>query len=213
MPTQKQLEANRLNARKSTGPRSIQGKARSSMNALKSGIDAKAQIIRGEKAANLEALKAEYYQRFRPTTPIQRMLVDTLIDCEWLLRRFRVCEAQLWEQGAGSAFRPDAALEAAQSFKGNADYFTRLQRRIDAAHRNYRNALHELRRQQAGEDHDPEPDPVPATLRRERTKPQNGFVPHHSPILDSPAPPNGQPALHLEPSPLGNLPDKTTPEF
>ena len=180
------------------------------MNAFKSGIDAKSQIIRGEKAANLEALKAEYYQRFRPTTPIQRMLVDTLIDCEWLLRRYRLCEAQLWEQGAESAFRPNADIEVAQAFKNNSDYFTRLQRRIDAAHRNYRNALQELRRQQAGEDHDPEPDPVPATTRKQTAKPHNGFVPHNHPIEDAPSLPNGQ-TLHPEPSLQDHHPDAETP--
>ena len=50
MASQKQTEANRLNAQKSTGPRSPEGKAASSMNALKSGIDAKSQIIRAASA-------------------------------------------------------------------------------------------------------------------------------------------------------------------
>ena len=45
MATEKQIAANRRNAAKSTGPRSPEGKARSSMNALKSGVDAEAEII------------------------------------------------------------------------------------------------------------------------------------------------------------------------
>ena len=72
MATLKQLEANRLNARKSTGPRTAEGKTRSSQNALKSGIDAQAQIIHGESVDNLKSLTAEYYHRFHPTTPEQR---------------------------------------------------------------------------------------------------------------------------------------------
>ena len=48
MASQKQTEANRLNAQKSTGPRSVEGKAASRMNALKSGIDARSNFIRGE---------------------------------------------------------------------------------------------------------------------------------------------------------------------
>jgi len=99
MATQKQLAANRLNAQKSTGPRSAEGKARSSMNALKTGIDANSLIIQHESPGRLEALADEYYDRFQPTTPEQRMLVDTLVDSEWLLRRFRRVEAQLWQQG------------------------------------------------------------------------------------------------------------------
>ena len=68
------------------------------MNALKTGIDAKTQIIRGEIYTALQELTAEYYDRFQPTTPDQRLLVDTLIDSEWLLRRFRAIETQLWEE-------------------------------------------------------------------------------------------------------------------
>ena len=87
--------ANRLNAQKSTGPSSAEGKARSSMNALKTGIDAKTQLIRGETWTALQELIDEYYHRFHPTAPDQRLLVDTLIDCDWLLRRFRAIETQI----------------------------------------------------------------------------------------------------------------------
>ena len=52
MPTQAQLNANRLNAQKSTGPTSPEGKAASSLNALKSGIDAWSHIIPGEDTAD-----------------------------------------------------------------------------------------------------------------------------------------------------------------
>jgi hypothetical protein len=44
MATEKQRAANRRNAQKSTGPRSVEGKAVSSQNALKSSIDAKSQV-------------------------------------------------------------------------------------------------------------------------------------------------------------------------
>jgi hypothetical protein len=73
------------------------------MNALKTGIDANSLIIQHESAGRLEALADEYHDRFHPTTPEQRMLVDTLVDSEWLLRRFRRVEAQLWQQGFPNA--------------------------------------------------------------------------------------------------------------
>jgi hypothetical protein len=187
MATKKQVAANRLNARKSTGPTSPEGKARSAMNALKSGIDAQSHIIRGESEAALQALSAEYCDRFRPNTPEQRMLVDTLIDSEWLLRRFRVCEAQLWERGAQIATTPLAAIVLAQAFTSQADEFTRLQRRVDSAHRNYRHALQELRRLQAEEACDPEP-----TAPHERaSKPRNGAIPqpHAADLTDTPQAP------------------------
>jgi hypothetical protein len=173
MTTQKQIAANRRNAAKSTGPRSPEGKARSSMNALKSGIDSHAQIIRHETPAELEHLKLEYHDRFLPDTPEQRMLVDTLIDCEWLLRRFRRTEAELWLHGMDNQVHQTSLGE---SFKRMADTFARLQRRVDATQRTFRNALQELQRLQAAEPQpDPEPDPV--TPRPQSANRANGFDP------------------------------------
>jgi len=181
MASKKQIEANRTNACKSTGPRSVEGKAASRMNALKSGIDAKSQIIRGEEAANLETLRSEYYDRFHPTAPVERMLVDALIDTEWLLRRFRVVEAQLWEEGSRTTYKPDDEITLGQSYNRNARQFDRLQRRIDSAHRNYRRALQELQRLQAENESQPDseaaPQPAPPAKRNQAVTPPNGFVP------------------------------------
>src|ERR1700726_2133338 len=96
MPTQAQLNANRLNAQKSTGPTSPEGKAASSLNALKSGIHARSQIIPGEDPAELEALTQEFLLHFHPADPNQRSLVDTLIATEWTQGRVRRIEGQLW---------------------------------------------------------------------------------------------------------------------
>ena len=51
MASIRQIEANRFNAKKSTGPRTAEGKSRSRMNALKSGIDAQAETIPTEDPA------------------------------------------------------------------------------------------------------------------------------------------------------------------
>ena len=55
------------------------------MNALKSGIDAQSEIIRGENSVDLETLAAEYHSRFQPATPEERWLVDVLIRSDWQL--------------------------------------------------------------------------------------------------------------------------------
>jgi hypothetical protein len=174
MPTQKQIAANRRNAQKSTGPRTPEGKARSSQNALKSGIDSHAQIIRHETPAELEHLKFEYHGRFLPNTPEQRMLVDTLIDCEWLLRRFRRIEAEIWVEGMRDRVHPTILAE---SFNRMDETFARLQRRIDATQRNYRHALHELERLQAEETPLADALPDPVSPRIQTSEPPNGFLP------------------------------------
>src|SRR5580765_6380030 len=87
MPTEAQINANRRNAQKSTGPTTPEGKARSSLNALKSGIDAWSNIIPGEDPAELEALTAAFVLHFHRSDPNQLSLVDTLISAEWTQRR------------------------------------------------------------------------------------------------------------------------------
>jgi hypothetical protein len=158
MATIQQIEANRLNAQKSTGPRSVQGKAVSRFNATKTGIDAESQIIRGEDPADLETLAAEYQERWQPATPEQRLLVDTLIDCEWLLRRFRKSEAQLWQckMQKAEVWKPDPECLVGLAFDYGCEQFSRLQRRIDSTNRNYHRALKELQRLDSER---PQPDP------------------------------------------------------
>jgi hypothetical protein len=146
MATIQQIEANRLNAQKSTGPRSVEGKAVSRFNATKTGIDAKSQIIRGEDPAELDALTAEYQERWHPATPEQRLLVDILIHDEWLLRRFRRVDAEIFECGMQDAWTPKKDCPAGQAFGRGANTFSRLQRRIDSTERSYLRALKELQR-------------------------------------------------------------------
>ncbi len=48
MTTQKQIEANRRNSRRSTGPKTRTGKAELKMNAMKHGLLAADLVVRGE---------------------------------------------------------------------------------------------------------------------------------------------------------------------
>ena len=173
MATIQQIEANRLNAQKSTGPRSVEGKAVSCFNAIKTGIDAKSQIIRGEDPAELQTLTAEYQQRWQPATPEQRLLVDTLIDCEWLLRRFRKAEAQLWQYKMQKAqiWKPEPECFLGLGFNYGCEQFSRLQRRIDSTSRNYHRALKELHRLDSERR---EPDPLPAPRAKRASPPTPG---------------------------------------
>jgi hypothetical protein len=204
MPTLQQIEANRLNAQKSTGPSSIEGRAAVRFNALKSGIDAQSQVIPGEDPAALELLTAEYHDRYQPATPEVRALVDTLITAEWLQRRFRTLEAQLLRVDIHGVFRPIQGLQVAQAYdRGDATY-ERLQRRINAVERSFHRALAALQKiESSGPQPDqprepspapqpPAPDPGPS----ERTEPEIGFVPP-TPLLT--LPPHSSPATNSTP--------------
>jgi len=178
MSTLKQIEANRRNAVKSTGPRTEAGKAASRLNALKSGIDAQSHILPGESPEDFQLLTSEYYQQHHPVTPEQRALVDVLISSEWLLRRLRRVEHQLWEQAFASVARDkyaDQTRPFASGYTHGADIFQRLQRRIDSTWRHYQQALRTLRQLQA----EPEMEAAPAQepLSAEPVTSEIGFVP------------------------------------
>jgi len=147
MATQRQIQANRLNAERSTGPRTPEGKAVSSQNALKSGLDAESQFVIGEDRDQFAELQHEYIARFQPLTPEERFQVDTLIRNEWTLRRLFRAEAHLWEYHVMRADRSEGVpLGAALMAAG--EVFRRLQRRITLAERSYKDAFAELERLQ-----------------------------------------------------------------
>src|SRR5579863_8249898 len=97
MASDRQIEANRKNAEKCTGPRTEKGRAISSQNALKTGLDAKSEVLRFESRQDYEALIAAFYDRYHPTVPEDRALVDMLIRSEWLLRRYTAIDTAVWE--------------------------------------------------------------------------------------------------------------------
>jgi hypothetical protein len=134
MPTEGQIAANRRNAKLSTGPRTQAGRARSAMNATKSGIYAKSQIILGEDPAVLEDLKSRIYGSLQPSDE-EGPLVDQLIDADWQLRRLRRAEAELWTMSISGdrkknreKGRPEDQEVHFRAIEDNKDTFDRIYR-------------------------------------------------------------------------------------
>jgi hypothetical protein len=173
MATDRQIAANRLNSQKSTGPRTETGKAASRMNALKSGIHAAAHTVRGEDPAALAELTAEYYAEFHPVTPRQRDLVDTVVHNEWLIRRLRLTESDLYAhhfQRHDDNFDPKYRHRVlarehplSDSFESLEKRLLRLQSRLNSLERSTRAALKELKE-----------------LKESTTSEEIGFVPPNS---------------------------------
>ena len=145
MATQPQIDANRRNAQKSTGPVTAAGLNVSRFNALKSGIHAKSTVIPGESAEELDQLVADYRQQYQPATPEQRFLVDTMVNAEWMLRRYRRVEAQLWD----FAFLDPESNGATESFLRHQRDFAFVHRKIAFFERSFYRALQELKAGQA----------------------------------------------------------------
>ena len=149
MATDRQTEANRQNAQKSTGPRTAEGKARSCMNHVTTGIDAQSAIIPGEDPAALLALIERYNNRFQPVTAEERHQVDILTRCEWQARRYARCEAETWRKSMESPIRRNDPNPMGYGYSLCPIAFSRLDRRVEVNERLYNRALHELERLQS----------------------------------------------------------------
>jgi hypothetical protein len=89
MTTNKQLLANKENGKKSTGPRSQAGKARSRLNSRKHGLTAKTLVIGDEDPAQFHKLRAELMEEYDPQSALECELVERLSSLLWRLRRNR----------------------------------------------------------------------------------------------------------------------------
>jgi hypothetical protein len=97
MPTsEKQIEANRKNARKSTGPKTEEGKIRSSMNGFKSHITGLSTIMADEDSAAQREFVAEYMAAWAPQGAIERQLARTLALDNWRLNRIKTVEENIF---------------------------------------------------------------------------------------------------------------------
>jgi len=145
MTTQSQIDANRRNAQKSTGPVTVTGRNISRFNALKTGIHAKSTVIPGENAEDLDQLVADYREQYRPVTPEQRFLVDTMVNAEWMLRRYHKVEADLWKY----SYQDPDTTSTTEFFLRHQRDFALVHRKIAFFERSFYHALKELKASQA----------------------------------------------------------------
>ena len=95
--TQKQLEASRANGRKSRGPVTAEGKARSSQNALTHGLDADTVCLADEDHDAYDQFRATFHAEWCPSTPTAAALVDDLAATRWRLQRALRLESELFD--------------------------------------------------------------------------------------------------------------------
>ena len=87
MPTNAQIKANRKNAKKSTGPRSEEGKTRSAQNSLKHGLLARDTVLPGEDPAEFDSQLSALEADFQPANSLEFELVRQIADAQWRMRR------------------------------------------------------------------------------------------------------------------------------
>jgi len=105
-----QLRANRLNAQKSTGPRTPEGKAAVAQNAVKHGLLAQQVVIRGEDPGEFELFRDRMVQDLDPAGSLEGLLAERVAHLGWRLRR-----AEGFERAAYATLETDYAAREAST--------------------------------------------------------------------------------------------------
>ena len=155
MRTQKQIEASRANGKKSRGPKTEEGKRRSSRNSLVHGVFSHVLIMTSENPDEYADLRRGYFTRFQPADTVEADIVGNMVASQWFLRRSWKAETalldvtmDLMEPKIDAKFdRVDRDVRSALAYKKLSDRSTSLanvQRQADRLQRAYHRALNEL---------------------------------------------------------------------
>ena len=87
MTTEAQVAANRLNARKSTGPRTAEGKEAVAQNAVKHGLRAQAVVLPGEDGQEYARYHGQMQEELQPADVQEIELSERIVGLSWRLRR------------------------------------------------------------------------------------------------------------------------------
>jgi len=209
MSTDKQIEANRQNAQLCTGPRTEEGKARSSQNALKTGLHSKSELLVTESREALDELIADFHTRFPPATPEERSLVDALIRYEWLSRRYMAADTAVWNYW----LRDDKNKDTGVAFLRYSAELARAGRYFTTARKGFSTTLKELQALQEKRKSEPiasEPasvEPEPSPQPESNQQPEAKLVSFRQPQIHPQNNPQNEPHQRPNEPRIGDEPD------
>jgi len=105
MTLQKRIDANGRNARKSTGPRTPEGKERSSRNALKHGLTATRVVMLDEDGDEFEGIRERLVEELAPGGGFPAILAGRIAAASWRLKRAAKIEREMMEEDLKNSLR------------------------------------------------------------------------------------------------------------
>jgi hypothetical protein len=93
------LEANHANAQLSTGPRTEEGKAKSCLNAVKTGLTGRTVVLPGDDTDGYQRHLSAFEQELQPVGLRECELAQSVADTWWRLRRIPALEMALFAKG------------------------------------------------------------------------------------------------------------------
>jgi hypothetical protein len=99
MSTPNRAEINRENAQHSTGPKTAEGKSRSSLNALRHGLTGQIVVMPTEDLQAYQLHLESFTDEYHPKGATEAHLVQALADTSWRLNRVAALETNLLTLG------------------------------------------------------------------------------------------------------------------
>ena len=98
MSSQTKIDSARANGAKSHGPKTEEGRKKSSRNAVKHGLYSASVVLSTEPRKQYNAMLDAYVQQFQPEGPVELDLVEEMVGAKWRQRRLRAIESELLEE-------------------------------------------------------------------------------------------------------------------
>ena len=123
MSTKAQINANRQNAQKSTGPKTAEGKAAVSQNAVKHGLFAAEAVISVEDPADYELYRDKYLAELLPVGMVESMLAERVVSLSWRLKRAERMQNEVFDDMIGRKVTNDPARHDRECYYINQEIY------------------------------------------------------------------------------------------
>lgn len=118
MATERQIQANQKNAKRSTGPKTTEGKAIVSKNAVSHGIFSRQLVLEDESREEFEEIRREFYEQFHPEGFLERLFCERALSAIWRLSRVSKIEALIISDAGTNPFKENQISDAFGGYAG-----------------------------------------------------------------------------------------------
>jgi len=142
------IRASRANGLLTRGPKTPDGKVRSSQNAIRHGLLARSVVMENESAADFDTVRREMFDYFQPQASVEVALVEEMAAAFWKLRRLWAIETAALNNELKNHEHDDEVQRIAASFTSLAAHPSNIlllvHRYETRLHMMYQRALHNL---------------------------------------------------------------------
>jgi hypothetical protein len=204
MPSDLQSETARANGAKSRGPKTPEGREKSSRNAIKHGFTSNSiMVLDSESPDRFHEILDDFYTTYQPAGAVEKDLVEEMVAARWRIRRMWSVETGLLNGEIHTQETkiesPDSGVHLAAAFRTLTDESHSLAlnfRYASRLHRIYDSALKNLREVQQNRPPQPpelEPEPEVSTQPTDSEPPPAAEASPTQNCETNPAPPEPSP--------------------